>query len=229
MFAHYRGKGPKPPSLHRPFASASRRFRKIANVLRSRGTNNTVGGGDLNKNPQCEFDELEGDAHEACSRFVYEEYAGVYGWLYRLAGRSDEAADLTQETFTAFWASFARRKQNVSLRTWLYAIARNQWRKRCRDRKPVSSTELEQIAAPASTWTTVECEEFTAAVTAVLAGLSEDLREAFSLRFWHDFDYAQIAAVQGTNAALARWRCFRARQIVRARLKPWRNDGGKPA
>ncbi len=183
----------------------------------------------MNENPKCEFDELERDAREACARFVHEEYGGVYRWLYRLTGRSDEAADLTQEAFTAFWASFVRRKRHVSMRTWLYAIARNQWRKRCRDRKPVRNCELEQIAAPRSAWTPAECEEFTAAVTAILAGLSEELREAFSLRFWHDFDYAQIAAVQGTNAALARWRCFRARQIVRARLKPWQNDEEKLA
>lgn len=179
----------------------------------------------MNQHPHCEFEELRGDVREACSRFVRDEYAGVYSWLCRLTGCSNEAADLTQEAFTAFWMSLGRKRAHVSPRTWLYAIARNQWRKHCRDRRTYRSMELEQIEAPQPQWTPAEHDEFTNAVREAMAALSPELREAFSLRLWHEFDYAEIAAVQETSAALARWRCFRARQFVRARLRPWQDEG----
>jgi RNA polymerase sigma-70 factor (ECF subfamily) len=176
---------------------------------------------DLDESPKRLFEELRAGSGEACSRFVRDEYAGVYGWLYRLTGRLDEAADLTQESFAAFWESLGRERPRVSPRTWLYAIARNQWRKHCRDCKPPTE-DLGRIEAVApSGWTPAEREEFTAAVAAALARLSPELREAFSLRLWHEFDYAQIGAVQGISSSLARWRCFRARQLVRQQLGAW--------
>lgn len=169
-----------------------------------------------------QFEELRAGTREACSRFVRDEYAGVYRWLHRLTGRSDEAADLTQESFAAFWESLGRRLPRVSPRTWLYAIARNQWRKHCRDRGPQQAEAGVEIAAPVSSaWSPGEREEFAAAVAAALAQLAPELREAFSLRLWQEFDYDQIAAVQGIKPSLARWRCFRARQLIRGQLKAW--------
>jgi len=176
----------------------------------------------LDGSPRCLFEELRAGAREVCSQFVGDEYTGVYRWLYRLTGRSDEAADLTQESFAAFWESLSRELPRVSPRTWLYAIARNQWRKHCRDREPEQAEAIEEIEAPApSAWTPAEREEFTAAVASALAQLSPELREAFSLRLWHEFEYTQIAAVPGISPSLARWRFFRARQLVRGRLKAW--------
>jgi RNA polymerase sigma factor (sigma-70 family) len=176
----------------------------------------------LDGNPRRLFQELRSGTPEACSQFVRDEYTGVYRWLYRLTGRTDEAADLTQESFAAFWESLGREFPQVAPRTWLYAIARNQWRKHCRNRRPEQVEVLDEIEAPApSAWMPAECEEFAAAVAVAVAQLSPELREAFSLRLWHEFEYAQIGAVQGINPSLARWRFFRARQLVRERLTAW--------
>ena len=176
----------------------------------------------MEDSPGRHFEELRNDTREACSRFVRDEYAGLYRWLSRLTGRSEEAADLTQESFAAFWESLGRKLPRASPRTWLYAIARNQWRKYCRDRKPAQTEATEQIEAPTSSeWSSVERDEFASAVASALAQLSPELREAFSLRLWHEFEYAQIAAIQGTSQTLARWRCFRARQLVRGHLAAW--------
>lgn len=176
----------------------------------------------MDGSPKHQFEELRRRTPEACSQFVRDQYAGVYRWLYRLTGRSDVAADLTQESFAAFWESLGRDLPRAAPRTWLYAIARNQWRKHCRQRRPEQAEAIEEVEAPApSCWTSTEREEFATAVASALAQLSPELREAFSLRLWHEFDYAQIGAIQGIEPGLARWRCFRARRIVRERLKAW--------
>jgi RNA polymerase sigma factor (sigma-70 family) len=176
----------------------------------------------LDDSPKRLFEKLRRGIPEVCSQFVRDEYTGVFRWLYRLTGRTDEAADLTQESFAAFWESLGREFPRVAPRTWLYAIARNQWRKHCRCRRPEQAEAIEEIEAPApSAWMPAECEEFAAAVASALAKLSAELREAFSLRLWQEFDYAQIGTVQGISPSLARWRCFRARQLIREWLAAW--------
>ena len=44
------------------------------------------------------------------------------------------------------------------------------------------------------------------------ASCPKSLREAFSLRFWHDMNYEEIAVIQGVSAGLVRWRYFAARR-----------------
>lgn len=163
----------------------------------------------------------------ACDRFVREQYAGLYRWFLWLTNCPHRSADLTQETFVAFWDSLRRTTPVASARTWLYSIGRNQWRKELRDRKSHESNgdghdedsldELcDSVASPAEI---AEHRESAAALELQVARLPADFREVLVLRLWQDFDYDEIASVQGIKPDLARWRFFRARQILRARLK----------
>ena len=61
--------------------------------------------------------------------FVRECYSELFHWFCRLTGSADRAADLTQESFVAFWQAQERMPEGVSPRTWLYSIGRNLWRK----------------------------------------------------------------------------------------------------
>ena len=176
-----------------------------------------------------EFVSLSAGDRTASERFVREQYEDLYRWFLWLSNCPHRAADLTQETFAAFWASLSRTTPDTSPRTWLFAIGRNQWRKDCRDRKSHTSNGddrggdlLDQVADSArSPQEIAEHREFAAALEAEVAKLPPDLREVFALRLWQEFDYTEIAAVQGIKPELARWRFFRARQILRARLKAW--------
>lgn len=176
-----------------------------------------------------EFQTLAAGDRIACEQFVRDEYDGLYRWFLWLTNCPHRAADLTQETFAAFWGSLARTTPDTSPRTWLFAIGRNQWRKDCRDRKSHAPSGdetgddlLDQISDPAlSPHEVAEHREFVAALEAEVAKLPPDLREVLTLRLWQEFDYDDIAAVQGIKPELARWRFFRARQILRARLKAW--------
>jgi DNA-directed RNA polymerase specialized sigma24 family protein len=59
------------------------------------------------------------------------------------------------------------------------------------------------------------------ALEVAVADLNPEFREVFSLRVWHDLDCTDIAAIQGVSPGLVRWRFFRARQQIRARLGRW--------
>jgi RNA polymerase sigma-70 factor (ECF subfamily) len=163
----------------------------------------------------------------ACEQFVHRYARDLFGWLYRLTGCREEAEDLAQESFSAFWASIRRKKPPVESRIWLFSIARNLWRQHCRRKAaslPLESDPqaLETASSPTrSALNGMEQEEMVRALEAAVADLDAEYREVFALRVWHDWDYADIAAVQGINPGLARWRFFRARQQIRERLGRW--------
>src|SRR5229473_6647551 len=80
-----------------------------------------------------------GDA-AAFEQLVNERSGEIYGLLYRLTENSEEARDLTQETFLRAFQSIGRFRGDADLRTWIYRIAINQarnrwrwWRRRRRD------------------------------------------------------------------------------------------------
>ena len=148
----------------------------------------------------------------------------VLQWLTR---DREAAADLTQETFAAFWQSLDGR-QAPPLKQWLYGIARNRWRKRCRDetpggRRPELRSEVAAAlpdAAPGAG--SAGNGRFSAArVSAAVAALPADYREALVLRVFEEWDYSQIGQALGIGDGLARWRVHRAR----CWLREWLGDG----
>jgi RNA polymerase sigma-70 factor, ECF subfamily len=172
-----------------------------------------------------QIDQLCAGEPIACEQFVREHALELYGWLYRLTGQREEAEDLAQETLTAFWESIQRKKPPVAARVWLFSIARNLWRqhcRRCNARPQPERHALETIPALGqSALEVMEHEEKVHALENAVAKLGAEFREVFSLRAWHGLEYAEIAMIQGVSPNLIRWRFFRARQQLRARLGHW--------
>jgi RNA polymerase sigma-70 factor (ECF subfamily) len=83
--------------------------------------------------PQVEDQFIErlkkGDA-AAFEKLVNERSGEIYGLLYRLTENSEEARDLTQETFLRAFQSINHFRGESDLRTWIYRIAINQARNR---------------------------------------------------------------------------------------------------
>jgi RNA polymerase sigma-70 factor (ECF subfamily) len=171
--------------------------------------------------------ELPGDGDqrldETATReaFVRASYEGLFHWFFRLTGSRDGAADLTQEAFAAFWGSLDRVRGDVSPRTWLYAIGRNLWRNHLRNRKPLQALPEERLTGGEGPERGEEDREFREAAEHAVRALPDDLREAFTLRFWNEFGYDEIGTIQGVTAGLARWRYFAARRRLHEALAAW--------
>ena len=154
--------------------------------------------------------------------FVQEFYVELFRWFCHLTGDADRSADLTQEAFAAFWLAHEHRPADVSARTWLYAIGRNLWRKQARDRKSFEHVLLSVLPnSGPSPEELFQDREFQQAAERAVSELPDELREAFTLRFWQEFAYEQIAAIQGVTADLARWRYFAARRRLHEKLATW--------
>ena len=144
--------------------------------------------------------------------------------------------DAAQETFIRAYRALPSFRGESAFYTWLYRIAVNTAKKTLVDMKrdPVvgesslqSVDDGEEPSRPEVTLTDAETpdavlasKEIAAAVNAAVENLSEDLRQAVTLREIEGLSYEEIAEVMNCPIGTVRSRIFRAREAIAARLRP---------
>ena len=189
--------------------------------------------------PQIEAQFIErlkrGDA-AAFEILVNERSGEIYGLLYRLTESTEEARDLTQETFLRAFQSIAHFRGESDLRTWIYRIAINQarnrwrwWRRRRRD--ATVSIDAPQANGQASLAETLKADngrnpekdalahERERALRRALSSLKQVYREAVVLRDIEGFAYEEIAVALDISVGTVKSRLARGRQELRRKLE----------
>jgi len=158
----------------------------------------------------------------------------VFHFLCRMVGNEDDAGDLAQETFVRVFRARASFRSNEKFSTWLFTIAANLARNhfRWRSRHPTVSLDAETgdsaqtlgSMLPAGDLAPNEqalATERAQAVRAAVIKLPEDLREAIVLCEWEDLSVAEAAAILESTPKAVESRLYRARQLLREKLKSW--------
>jgi RNA polymerase sigma-70 factor (ECF subfamily) len=173
--------------------------------------------------------------HDAALNDLMERHATpVFHFLCRMVGNEDDANDLAQETFVRVFKSRGTFRTNEKFSTWLYTIAANLARNhfRWRARHPAISLETETgdsgqtvggtlpVTDPVPNEQTL-ANERAAAVRHAVGNLPEDLREAIVLCEWEECSVAEAAEILEATPKAVESRLYRARQILRERLKSW--------
>jgi RNA polymerase sigma-70 factor (ECF subfamily) len=160
--------------------------------------------------------------------------------IERLIGRmvrdTDLVADIAQETFIRAYRALAQFRGDAQFYTWLYRIAVNTAKKALVDLKRdpvVTQTSLQgaddddETYRPGSEPTDGETpeallasKEIAATVNTAIAALSEDLRQAITLREIEGLSYEEISEVMNCPIGTVRSRIFRAREAIAERLRP---------
>jgi RNA polymerase sigma-70 factor, ECF subfamily len=143
-------------------------------------------------------------------------------------GDPQSADDLTQETFLRAFGSLHRFEGRSSVRTWLFAVARNVCADalRSRRRRPLTLVrDTADLEAAGSTGPLDSVAE-NAAVTDLLARLESDRREAFVLTQLLGLSYAEAAEVAGCPVGTIRSRVARARADLVTSLAGVKRDDG---
>ncbi len=189
---------------------------------------------DADARDRADMEKLQA-GHEAALNDVMERHATpVFHFLCRLTGNEDDANDLAQETFVRVFKSCKSFRAEQKFSTWLFTIAANLARNhfRWRTRHPnlsldAENSETEQTLgdnlpakSPAPNETALT-EERAAAIRFAVQKLSEDLREAIVLCEWEERSVAEAATILETTPKAVESRLYRARQILRERLKSW--------
>jgi len=158
----------------------------------------------------------------------------VFHFLCRMLNHEDDANDLAQETFVRVFRARETFRPTEKFSAWLFTIAANLARNqiRWRTRHPNVSLDAETGAAEQSLASTLPSPEATpneqllaaertAAVRDAVNQLPTDLREAIVLCEWEEQSMAEAARILDTTPKAVESRCYRARQILRERLKKW--------
>ena len=98
----------------------------------------------------------------------------MYRVAWRLTGNSGDADDLVQESYIQAWQKIDSLRDPDRMRSWMFAILRNQFLKSVRKKKPVASPEVESVADHRTDESAVE--ENVDAVQQALTQLDEDQR-----------------------------------------------------
>jgi RNA polymerase sigma-70 factor (ECF subfamily) len=137
-----------------------------------------------------------------------------------MTGNTEEARELTQETFYQVCLSIFRFKNQASLKTWLFSIARNVYLKRIRDGNKHKLLSFEDdIALPRPTLQELDSpaelliqKEERERIQVALSQLSENARSVIILKEYEQQSYEEIAGVMGQTVNWVRVTFFRAKQ-----------------
>lgn len=155
---------------------------------------------------------------------VFEAYQDrIYNCVYRLMGNSEDAYDLTQETFLRAYAALPKIRGELKIGPWLYRIATNLCMDQLRRRKLVRWEPLEnllsvfqgrQVAKDNPERETLR-QESREMVHRVLENLPPKYRTCLVLREYQDMSCEEIAQVLGTTRSAVKSLLFRAREEFR--------------
>jgi RNA polymerase sigma-70 factor (ECF subfamily) len=160
--------------------------------------------------------------------------------IERLIGRmvrdSDLVQDIAQETFLRAYRALPQFRGESAFYTWLYRIAVNSAKKALSDfkRDPLvlesshapgpDGEETSRVENELSDGETPEAlmasKEVAAAVNSAIDALSEDLRQAITLREIEGLSYEEISDVMNCPIGTVRSRIFRAREAIALKLRP---------
>jgi len=176
---------------------------------------------------------VQGGDKQAFGLLVSKYQRKLHRLLARLVRDPAEVEDLAQETFIKAYRALGSFRGESAFYTWLYRIgintAKNHLVAQVR-RVPVSPgmdpAEMESIegAECLRDFDTPERQLMTRqiamTVDKAMAGLSDELREAITLRELEGLSYEDIASTMDCPIGTVRSRIFRAREAIAARLRP---------
>jgi RNA polymerase sigma-70 factor (ECF subfamily) len=160
--------------------------------------------------------------------------------IERLIGRMvrdvDLVPDIAQETFIRAYRALPQFRGESAFYTWLYRIAVNTAKKSLMELKrdplvteaaragrdedddnPRADNEPSDAATPDAV---LASKQIASAVNFAVEALSEDLRQAITLREIEGLSYEEIAELMNCPIGTVRSRIFRAREAIAARLRP---------
>ena len=162
--------------------------------------------------------------------------------IERLIGRmvrdSDLVQDIAQETFIRAYRALPKFRGESAFYTWLYRIAVNTSKKTLLDMKrdpvmtessmrPTGDDENEETYHPERELTesatpdaVLASKEIAQTVNAAIEALSDELRQAITLREIEGASYEEIAELMNCPIGTVRSRIFRAREAIAQKLRP---------
>lgn len=161
--------------------------------------------------------------------------------IERLIGRMvrdvDLVPDIAQETFIRAYRAIPQFRGESAFYTWLYRIAVNTAKKQLmelkrdplvtesarasrEDEEDNTSRVENELTDGETPDAMLASKQIASAVNFAIEALSDDLRQAITLREIEGFSYEEIAELMNCPIGTVRSRIFRAREAIATRLRP---------
>jgi RNA polymerase sigma-70 factor (ECF subfamily) len=157
----------------------------------------------------------------------------VYGLVFRMLGRRDEAEDLAQEVFVQVFKAIDQFRGESKLSTWIYRIAVNLCKNRTKylsrrhadeqddidamaERVPMSAARAATVGDVSRPDELVEGMQLEVIVKRAIQKLEPDFREALILADVEDMPYEEIAQIMNVPVGTVKSRIHRARAQLKA-------------
>lgn len=165
---------------------------------------------------------LRGPESQQAARALYRTYGGeLYGFAVRRLRDPGLAEELVQDVFTRAWRNADQfSPERGSVRTWLYAIARNAVRdlERRRGRRP-SVASPEDAAESADPAEPIETALFRYQIQLALSRLTFEHRQVIELVHFRGLTLAEVAELTGLALGTVKSRLYYACQNLRLALE----------
>lgn len=173
---------------------------------------------------------------EAFSELMNHYETRVYRFLLRMTRSTEDALDLSQETFLRVYRSLSLFKNQSAFSTWIFSIAHHlcvdHARKQARKKRFTfhSVDEEDALALPDTNPTpdaVAENKLLASEIDRALSEITPDLREIFLLREVSGLSYAEIAETLELELGTVKSRIARARVALQKELSDLRNKSVK--
>lgn len=158
----------------------------------------------------------------ATTELVDRFYQPVYAFLRRLAGSENDAADLTQKTFSRVWSALPRFAGRSTLSSWLHGIACHVWQDwrranhRLEPRDDAWWAELtDERTGPDSV---VAAADLAATVYAAVDQLDPEVRQAVHLHYYQGLTLEETSEALGVPTSTLKYRLRMGVQELRSRV-----------
>jgi RNA polymerase sigma-70 factor (ECF subfamily) len=169
-------------------------------------------------------ERAQGGDKRAFGMLVVKYQRRIERLISRMVRDSDLVHDVAQETFIRAYRALPQFRGESAFYTWLYRIAVNTAKKTLVEikRDPVlTESARARIGDDDETpEALLASKEIAATVNAAIDALSDELRQAITLREIEGLSYEEIADVMNCPIGTVRSRIFRAREAIALRLRP---------
>lgn len=156
--------------------------------------------------------QAQGGDTKAAETLFRRYQDNIFGFLLRMTGNRDVAADATQETFVRSFRGLSRYKEQDVFKSWLFRIARNEGLRGLKKRTKMDTsgggeamTELMADASPGP-GEIYEQRQMSAVLERALTALTDEERQVVHLRLKEDIPFREISEIMECplNTAISR-------------------------
>lgn len=159
---------------------------------------------------------------------IYERYKhDLYFFCLKVLSDRDNAEDAVHETMVKVLHNGKTLHNPLSLKSWLFTIARNESFSILRKKHGIRAIneEDENVFTEESAADSIQTDDRALLIESLLDQLHPVYKEVIVLREYQSLRYDEIAAITGSTVSSVKSRIFKARKALLKKLQPLRKVG----